>query len=112
MTEQQQPITLMTEQITLDEALRLVDFDQGNAGTWYVSVVKGNCDIVKGSCDTVEGGCRIVKGDCCIVEGRVFGTINGRQWQYVETPKEQMARLIKEGASKEELLKALEELNA
>jgi hypothetical protein len=111
MTEQQQPITLMTEQITLDEALRLVDFDQYDDGTWCVAVVKGNCHTVKGYCDIVEGSCGTVEGDCRIVEGRVLGTINGCQWQYVETPKEKMARLIEEGASKEELLRALEQLN-
>jgi hypothetical protein len=33
------------------------------------------------------------------------------QWQYVETPREKMVRLIKESASKEDLLKALEQLN-
>lgn len=135
----------MTEQITLEQALELVDFDQGNSGTWHVTVIKGSCVTVKGSCGTVEGtcgsverGCGAVKGYCGIVEGVcgtvegdcgivrgdcgnvggnchtvegcVLGTINGRQWQYVETPRQRMARLIKEGASQEELLKALEEL--
>jgi hypothetical protein len=86
----------MTEHITLREALTLVDFDQFHDGTWYVSTVKGNCGIVKGNCHAVEG--------------RVLTTINGRQWQYVETPREKMMRLLEEGASKEELLKAMEEL--
>lgn len=108
----------MTEQITLEQALELVDFDQSNCGTWHVNVVKGSCFTVKGSCGTVEGNCGIIKGycglvegNCGIVDGRVLTTINGRQWQYVETPKERLTRLIEEGASKEELLNALEELN-
>jgi hypothetical protein len=93
----------MTEQITLDEALRLVDFDQYRDGSWRVKTVKDYCHTVKGYCHTVQG-------DCGTVEGRVLYTINGRQWRYVETPKEKIVRLVEEGASKEELLKALEEL--
>jgi hypothetical protein len=135
----------MTKQITLQQALELVDFDQNSYGTWRVSVVKGGCDtvedycgivkgecgtvkgncgtvegdcgvvkgycgVVKGDCHTVKGDCSFVKGDCHTVEGRLLGTINGRQWQYIETPREKIVRLIEEGASKEELLKALEEL--
>jgi hypothetical protein len=128
----------MTKQITLQQALELVDFDQYHDGTWYVTAVKGDCGVVKGycgivkgqchtvegdcifvrgycsfvknNCGTVEGNCGTVKGNCHTVEGHVLGAINGRQWQYVEALKEKMARLIKEGASKEELLEALEEL--
>ena len=115
----------MTEQITLEQALELVAFDQYDDGAWFVTVVKGfcgtvkgNCGAVKGYCGVVEGDCGIVKGycsllegDCGIVNGHVRGTINGREWQYVEPPRKRMTRLIEEGASKEELLKALEELN-
>lgn len=108
----------MTDQITLEQALELVDFEQDSDGTWRVGTVKDNCITVAGYCNTVEGNCGTVKGYCNTVEGncgrvkgRVLGTIHGRQWRYVETPKEKMARLIKEGASEEELLKALEELN-
>jgi hypothetical protein len=108
----------MTEQITLEQALELVDFDQGNDGTWHVTVVKGFCSFVKGDCGTVEGNCGTVKGycgtvegNCGIVDGCVLDTINGRQWQYVETPRERVMRLVKEGAAIDELLKALEQLN-
>jgi len=128
----------MTDQITLEEALRLVDFGRCHDGSWFVRTVKGDCITVKGHCDTVEGSCHTVKGYCHIVEGsgytvkgdcdtvggncntvkgdcgtvggRVLTTINGRQWRY-ETPKEKVARLIEEGAPKEELYEALEELN-
>jgi hypothetical protein len=124
VADQQQPITPMIEQITLQQALKLVDFDQGSDGTWrvktvkghcstvegYCSIVAGGCNTVKGYCITVQGNCGTVEGDCGSVEGHVHGTISGRQWQYVETPKEKMTRLIEQGASKEELLKAPEEL--
>jgi hypothetical protein len=114
----------MTKQVTLEQALKLVDFDRRTDGTWRVSVVKGDCgtvegdctvvkgscSLVKGSCITIEGNCDTIEGHCGTVEGYVLGTINGREWQYAETPREKMARLLKEGASKEELLKAMEEL--
>jgi gamma-glutamylcyclotransferase (GGCT)/AIG2-like uncharacterized protein YtfP len=100
----------MTDQITLEQALKLVDFDQFHDGSWFVKTVKGDCDTVKGECYIVEGDCGTVEGDCHSVRGRVLTTINGRQWQYVETRKGKMSRLIEEGAAKEELLKALEEL--
>jgi len=108
----------MIDQITLDEALELVDFHHYPDAGWCVKTVKGNCmtvegycSTVKGDCGTVEGYCFAVKGNCYTVEGRVLHTINGRQWRYVETPKEKIVRLVEEGASKEKLLKALEELN-
>jgi len=44
----------MTEQITLKEALELVDF-RYTSGKWHVVTVKGNCDIVEGNCDSVRG---------------------------------------------------------
>jgi hypothetical protein len=128
----------MTEQITLQQALELVDFHHHPDAGWRVRTVKGNCITVegycitvegfcgtvkgacstvegdcvtvKGDCITVEGNCHTVKGNCGAVEGSVYGTINGRQWRYVETPKERMTHLIEQGASKEELLKALEQL--
>ena len=66
----------MTDQITLEEALKLVEFRKDCHGKWYVGVVKGNCDtvkgdchIVKGDCDTVKGNCQIVEGDCVAVKG-------------------------------------------
>jgi len=123
---------LMTEQnqITLKEALNLVHF-KFIEGEWHVSVVRGDCDVVAGNCDTVKGRCNRVKGDCDLVEGdclvvegncdiiggscifvgdHVYGTINGRKWEYVETPKERLERLIEEGADKDQLLEAFNQL--
>jgi len=129
----------MTEQkqITLKEALNLVHF-KFIEGEWHVSVVRGDCDVVAGNCDTVKGRCIRVKGDCDLVEGNcdlvegncllvkgncdiiegscifvgdhVYGTINDRKWQYVETPKDRLKRLIEEGAATEKLIKAFNQL--
>ena len=79
----------MTNQITLEEALELVDFFKAYDGTWRVTTVKG---------------------DCGKVEGKVFTTINGKEWQYIETPRERLVRLAQEGADKEQLLEALNQL--
>jgi len=45
-----------------------------------------------------------------LVEGHVYGTINGCRYQYVETPREKLKRLIEEGAHKSQLLEALNQL--
>jgi len=81
----------MTEQnqIPLEEALKLVDFEFIE-GAWRVKHVKCN-----------------VWGD---VRWDVFGTINGREWQFAETPREKLERLIKEGALKWQLLEAVHQL--
>ena len=114
----------MTDQITLKEALKLVEFRKDFHGKWYVNLVKGDCDWVRGSCHFVEGNCRIIQGDCQIVKGdcnlvagncqsvkgTVYQTINGRKWQYIETPKEALRRLVKAGASKDEILAAIDQL--
>jgi len=42
------------------------------------------------------------------VHGTVKGTIEGRKWEFVETPKEKAIRLIREGKC-EEAIKLLEE---
>ena len=133
----------MTDQITLQQALELVEFQRNTAGFWYVDTVKGNCnavqgdldsvggdcgiiggdcDRVKGSCGTVEGSCNIiegscdkvrgdcgivkgncgtVEGDCITVKGHVYRLINGREWQYVETPDEKFRRLLNESGNQE-----------
>ena len=107
----------MTEQpqILLEEALELVDFEFIE-GSWRVGVVRGNCGIVEGDCGAVIGRCNIVRGNCGIVEGsciivgdHVFGTINGRRWQYAETHKQKLGRLIKETGN-EELIEAFNQL--
>ena len=85
----------MAEQITLEEALKLVEFQKNCHGKWCVVVVRGNCHIVEGNCD--------------IVEGTVYQTISNRKWQYVETPKERFERLLGETENKE-LIKAFNQL--
>jgi hypothetical protein len=120
----------MAEQITLEKVLELVTFCQKLDGTWVVANVKSNCSIVEGNCGTVkgycgtvkgycgtvegncnfvEGDCVIVKGDCELVGGKVFKTINGCQWQYIETPKQKLHRLIKETGN-QELIEAFNQL--
>ena len=69
----------MAEQITLEEALELVEFQQDVCGGWRVGTVKGNCHVVKGHCTIVEG-------DCVCVRGKVRCTINGREWKFIEEP--------------------------
>lgn len=77
----------MTEkQITLAEALSLVDFEFAE-GVWRVKNVRGN---VWGD---VEGD---VKGDVFSVRGNVhnivYGTIRGRHWEF--TDKAQLLEAI------------------
>ena len=85
----------MTKQITLEELLDLVSVEQNSYGYWRIVDVKG----------TVYGN---VEGD---VGGYVSGTINAREWEYVETPKDKLKRLIEEGADKGQLLEAFNELD-
>lgn len=111
----------MNNQITLEEALRLVTFIKDNAGKWRVSNV---CDHVHGDVHgDVDGNvrgdvcgdvCGVVHGDVCghvhgDVDGSVGGTISGKKWAFIETPREKLARLIKEKGD-QELLKAFNEL--
>ena len=110
----------MANQIPIEEALRLVDFEFFE-GAWRVMNVK--CDVegnVEGNVQgSVEGNVRCsVRGNIYVsVEGNVWGnvgsvrgTINGRKWQFIETPKEKLKRLIQEGANKAQLLEAFNQL--
>lgn len=99
----------MAEQITLEEALKLVEFQKNCHGKWCVVVVRGNCHIVEGSCHIVKGNCGFVKGNCGFVEGTVYQTISNRKWQYVETPKERFERLLGETENKK-LIEAFKQL--
>ena len=83
----------MTDQITLEEALQLVNYVQDDAGKWHVGIVWGNVR------KTVMGN----------VGGTVLGTISGNKWAYIETPRQKLARLIKEKGD-QELIKAFNEL--
>ena len=83
----------MTKQITLEELLELVTVKQSIDGKWHILDVKGH----------VYG---YVDGD---VKCDVYGSINGREWQFVETPKEKLKRLIEETGN-EELIEAFYQL--
>ena len=87
----------MADQITLEEALELVEFEFLSDG-WRVKNVKGSLY------GNVQGN---VWGD---VWCNVRGTISGRKWQFVQTPKERLKRLIDEGADYTQLLEALNQL--
>jgi hypothetical protein len=103
----------MTDQITLEEALKLVEFESGPAG-WQVKnvqfSVRGNVGgSVWGSVGGMVGGS--IRGDVGgSVRGSVQGTIKGRKWQFFETPKEELKRLIEEGAGKDELFAVINQL--
>ena len=95
----------MTEQIKIEEALRLVSFYQAADGRWHIEDVK---NVVFGNVESyIVGdvkGC--IRGD---VYGVVDGTINGREWQFVETPKDRLRRLIEE-RDDQELIDAFNQL--
>ena len=99
----------MDNQITLEEALALVDFEFYLEG-WRVKHVKGS--IYGNVNGDVYGDVRgNVRGDIWRnVGGNVGGTISGRQWKLIETPKEKLKRLVKEGAGKGELLAVIDQL--
>ena len=128
----------MAEQITLEKALELVDFEFVD-GAWRVKRVAGGfidmrnlmteqpmaeqitleeaLELVEFQKDclgkwyvrAVKGNCDIVEGNCDMVEGTVYQTISNRKWQYVETPKERFERLLGETENKE-LIKAFNQL--
>lgn len=96
------------DQITLEEALRLVRFQKDDYGKWHVHTVFGDCS-------TVKGNCGIVEGNCGIVYGTVLTTIRGRKWQFIETPAEKLERLIVSNSNlhsemKDEMIKTLNEI--
>ena len=89
------------KQITLKGALKLVEFEFFEK-EWRVKEVKTN--VYGDVCGNVHGNV------CGNVEGDVCGIINGREWQFVETPREKLKRLIEEGALKSQLLEAIYQL--
>ena len=100
----------MTKQITLEELLKLVTVEQDWDDNWRIVDVKGNVhgDVGGSVCGDVGGS---VKGDVRVsVFGTVYGSIGGREWQYVETPKDKLKRLLDEGADKAQLLEAVNQL--
>jgi len=95
----------MPQQITLEEALKLVTFYQNNDGTWRIKDVKSTVDgDVEGS---VVGD---IKGSVCgNICGNLGGRINGRNWQFFETRKDKFQRLLEEKGD-QELLEAFNQL--
>ena len=105
------------KEITLEEALKLVSFDNVGCQGWRVHDVKGDVkgyvngtiygnvygkvggDVDGGIGGNVEGGIGgNVYGD---VDGDVHGKIDGRKWKFVETPKDKLQRLITESGNQE-----------
>ena len=91
----------MADQITLERALELVEFELLPEG-WRVKHVKS--DVWGNVCGHVRLN---VYGN---VYGNVSGTIKNRRWKLIETPKEELKRLVKEGAGKDELLAVIDRL--
>ena len=88
---------LMTKQITLEEALKLVSFEHRKGRGWQVRSVFGN--IYGAIYGTIYGDTYgAIGGD---VYGTIFGTINGRRWKFIETPKDELQRLIRESGNQE-----------
>jgi uncharacterized membrane protein len=112
----------MTDQITLEEALKLVIFRRNDDGTWCIDQVLGSVwGSVGGNVwGSVKGIVRGSVGSSVLgsvggnvggnVKGIVDGTIGGREWEFVETPKKKLKRLIDEGADTKSLLEAINQL--
>ena len=112
----------MTKQITLEEALKLVDFYHATGWGWQVGAIKVSvngpvCGDVHGDVvGSVYGDVYSdVYGDVRGIVHRnvglnVYGKINGRYWVFAETPKEKLQRLVEENATKEELIAVIEQL--
>jgi len=97
---------------TIQEILAVVTFNRDANGRLVINDVFGyvSGSVLGNVCGNVKGnigGCvwGSVGGD---VQGGVKGTINGCKWKFVETPKEKVIRLIREGNA-EEAIKVLEE---
>lgn len=109
---------------TIEEVLQLVEFDRNEDGNLRVKKVCGDVygDVQGNVWGSVFGNVKNnVWGDVCgdvvgsvegsvwdNVNGTVRGKISGREWQFVETPKDRAVRLIREGRG-EEAIKVLEE---
>jgi hypothetical protein len=94
---------------TIQEILELVTFNRDANGNLVINDVFGyvSGSVMGNVCGNVKGniggfvGCSVkgniggsVGGD---VKGEVKGEINGRKWKFIETPKEKVIRLIREG---------------
>ena len=96
---------------TMEEVQELVEFyrdDEGKLKVYRVfggvkRDVEGTIGSVVGSIGSVWGSVHgdvngSIYGD---IEGTVEGMIGGREWEFVETPKEKIIRLIREGRGEE-----------
>ena len=106
------------QQITIEEALKLVSFIFDEEQGWQVKNVKGTVfgnvlgdvkDSVRGDVTVVLGNVHTVGGDVCAVCGNVQGNIDGRKWKFVETPKDKLKRLIEESGD-HDLLKTFNQM--
>lgn len=105
--------------IEMTEIQNLVEFGRNEDGDLIIKKIKSNVHgpiygFVEGDIDddvfgdvkaSIKGD---VWGDVGEVSGVVHGKIAGRKWQYIETPKEQAIRLIREDKINE-AIKVLEE---
>jgi len=92
---------------TMEEVLELMEFYRNEDGCLRIKKVRDNVwgNVHGDVCGDVFGGIKgSVGGE---VWGNVQGKIAGREWQFVETPKERAIRLIREGKG-EEAIKVLE----
>jgi len=99
----------MTRQITVEELLELVTVEQAYDDGWRIVEVKG--DVLSHVYGNIYGDVtHSIYGTVHRDVGRnVYGKINGREWQFVETPKDKLKRLIEESGN-EELLEAFNQL--
>ena len=87
----------MLVQITAKEALKLVSFYHTDDCGWQILNVRSNVNgYVAGDITGNVGG--DITGD---VFGDVSGKINGRQWEFIETPKDKLQRLIAKSGNQE-----------
>jgi outer membrane lipoprotein SlyB len=94
---------------TMQEVLKLVTFGRGSGGDLFVRQVHGDIkeDVRGGVGGSVKGfvhgdvwGSVLgdVKGNVIgNINGNVHGRINGKEWTLVESPKEKIIRMIREG---------------
>ena len=79
----------MKKKPTMEEVAELVEFGRDDEGCLFVRNIKGH---VMGDVE------RSVWGNVGI---SVKGTIGGREWEFIETKKEKVIRLIREGRGEE-----------
>ena len=99
----------MPKQITLEEALKLVSFKHSVLWGWQIRDVNSSVtgDVNADVWGDVDGHvyCNVtgaIGGNVGkYVGGKVFGTIKGRQWQFVESPEKKLQRLIAESGNQE-----------